>query len=71
VQEFWESVRAIVEMHVESYLSRELTSLTISFGCTGGQHRSVFMAAKMAHHLADRYPNVAVQLHHRELEWKE
>jgi len=70
VQEFWESVRAIVEMHVDSYLSRGLTSLTISFGCTGGQHRSVFMAAKMVDHLMDRYPNVAVQLNHRELEWK-
>jgi aminoglycoside/choline kinase family phosphotransferase len=67
VQEFWENVRGIVEAHIERYLYREFTSLTVSFGCTGGQHRSVFMARKLAGHLCTRYPHVAVQLVHGKL----
>jgi aminoglycoside/choline kinase family phosphotransferase len=71
VQEFWENVKGIVEMHVESFLTREFPSLAISFGCTGGQHRSVFMAGKLSDFLRTRFPHVKVQVTHRELQWKE
>jgi hypothetical protein len=64
VQEFWENVRGIVEAHVERYVERGFASLTVSFGCTGGRHRSVFLAAKLAAHLTARYPHVAVALRH-------
>lgn len=64
VQEFWESARAMVEPHVETYVGRGFSSLTVSFGCTGGQHRSVFMAEKLAAHLAARHPHVDVQVQH-------
>jgi len=64
VQEFWENVRGIVEAHVERYVERGFASLTVSFGCTGGRHRSVFMATKLAAHLAARYPHVAVGVRH-------
>lgn len=64
VQEFWESVRALVEPHVERYVARGFSSLTVSFGCTGGQHRSVFMAAKLAQHLAARHSHGDVRLRH-------
>jgi RNase adaptor protein for sRNA GlmZ degradation len=64
VQEFWESVRAMVEPHVETYVGRGFSSLTVSFGCTGGQHRSVFMAEKLAAHLAARHPHVDVRVRH-------
>lgn len=67
VQEFWESVRGIVDAQVEAYEARGYSSLTVAFGCTGGRHRSVFMAAKLARHLAQRHPHVGVKVRHRKL----
>jgi aminoglycoside/choline kinase family phosphotransferase len=67
VQEFWENVRGIVEPAVERYVERGFSSLTVSFGCTGGRHRSVFLAAKLAAHLAARCPHVAVRARHGKL----
>jgi len=68
VQEFWENVRGIVDQQVEAYDAREFDSLTVSFGCTGGQHRSVFMAEKLAGHLRERRPGVGVRLVHGRLD---
>ena len=67
VQEFWESVREMVDSHVEDYVNRGFESLTISFGCTGGQHRSVFMTEKLAAHIETAFPHVEVRVSHREL----
>ena len=67
VQEFWENVRAIVDMQVEDYVTRSFQSLTVTFGCTGGKHRSVFMARKLLSHLQTAYPHVEARLSHREL----
>jgi aminoglycoside/choline kinase family phosphotransferase len=67
VQEFFENVRGMVDMHLENYLSRAFDSLTVSFGCTGGRHRSVFMANKLAEHLRSRFPHVDPRVRHREL----
>mgnify|MGYP001573716438 FL=1 len=64
VQEFWGNVSDIVDAQVERYVERGFTSLTVSFGCTGGRHRSVFMAAKLAAHLSTRYPHVGVRVRH-------
>jgi aminoglycoside/choline kinase family phosphotransferase len=64
VQEFWANASGLVDAHVERYLERAFSSLTVAFGCTGGRHRSVFMAAKLAAHLHARYPHVAVRLQH-------
>jgi RNase adaptor protein for sRNA GlmZ degradation len=64
VQEFWENVRGMVDAHVERYVARAFSSLTVSFGCTGGRHRSVFMAAKLARHLRQRHPHVGVRVRH-------
>lgn len=64
VQEFWDNVRGIVEAHVEDYMERGLSSLTISFGCTEGRHRSVYFARKLARHLSDRYPQIDVRISH-------
>ena len=63
---FLEHVYGVVDPHVETFSSRGFTSLMVSFGCTGGQHRSVYCAEHLAHHLAERYPNVRVRLVHRE-----
>jgi hypothetical protein len=67
VLEFWENVRGIVDGHVEDYVDRSFKSLTISFGCTGGTHRSVYMARRLAMYLSRQYPQVGVRLKHMRL----
>jgi RNase adaptor protein for sRNA GlmZ degradation len=67
VLELWENVRAIVDSHVLDYVDAGRSSLTVSFGCTGGKHRSVFMARKLAKYLTRRFPNVEVRLIHEKL----
>jgi hypothetical protein len=64
--EFWENVRDLVERQVGVYLTRGFQSLSVYFGCTGGQHRSVYFAEKLAAHLRTYYPSVNVVLTHRE-----
>ena len=67
VQEFFENIRGVVDLHVKAYLERDFSDLSVAFGCTGGQHRSVFMAGKLADHIRHRFPTVTLQLSHREL----
>ena len=63
---FLEHVYGVVDPHVETYSKRGFTSLMVSFGCTGGQHRSVYCAEHMARHLEEKYPDIVVHLSHRE-----
>ena len=63
---FLDHVYALVDAHVERFLSRGFTHLQVSFGCTGGQHRSAYSAQHLAEHLVANYP-VKVHLIHREL----
>ena len=62
---FLESVYKLVDHHVERFIERDFTNLQVSFGCTGGQHRSVYCAEHLAKHLHEKY-NVKIQLIHRE-----
>lgn len=62
---FLDSVYKLADAHVERYLERGFTDLMFSFGCTGGQHRSVYSAEHLAHHLHKKY-GVKVELTHRE-----
>ena len=62
---FLDHVYALVDAHVERFLSRGFTHLQVSFGCTGGQHRSAYSAQHLAEHLVAKYP-VKVHLIHRE-----
>ena len=62
---FLEHVYALVDASVRKYLRRGFTSLCVSFGCTGGRHRSVYAAQHLARHLYDTF-GVEVDLHHRE-----
>jgi aminoglycoside/choline kinase family phosphotransferase len=64
--DFWRHARALIDRQVEEYLRRGFSSLTVSFGCTGGQHRSVYFAERLAAHARHEYPQVEVRLRHRE-----
>ena len=66
ITEFLSHVYGVVDPHVETYYRRGFTSLKVSFGCTGGQHRSVYCAEHLARHLASAYPEINVRLIHRE-----
>ena len=57
------SVFDIVDLTVEEYIKRGFESLQISFGCTGGQHRSVYAADAMARHLKNKF-KVKIELRH-------
>ena len=63
---FLDHVYGVVDPHVETFAGRGFTNLMVSFGCTGGQHRSVYCAEHLARHLAEKYPDVRVRLIHRE-----
>ena len=63
--EFLNSVFDIVDITVEDYLKRDFESLMISFGCTGGQHRSVYAADALARHLRNKF-KVKIELKHRD-----
>jgi aminoglycoside/choline kinase family phosphotransferase len=60
---FLNSVFDIVDTTVEEYIKRGFESLMVSFGCTGGQHRSVFAADELARHLKNKF-KVKVELSH-------
>lgn len=66
VQKFLEGVYSLVDQTVENYKSRNFTDLSVAFGCTGGRHRSVYCAERLAEHL--RSCGVHVEVHHRERE---
>ena len=62
-----EALDSPVDMSVDKYESRGYSHLMVSFGCTGGQHRSVYCAEKLALHLRESR-NVRISLWHRELD---
>ncbi len=69
VHQFLASVFSLVDTSVSEYQRRGFKSLSVAFGCTGGQHRSVYLAEQLAKRLSGRN-GVEVLLHHRELETK-
>ena len=65
ILQFLESVYRLADHHVKRYIQRGFTSLMFSFGCTGGQHRSVYSAQHLAEHLHNKF-GVEVIVNHRE-----
>ena len=67
--DFMNHTTGLVSINVEDYISRGFDQLTIAFGCTGGQHRSVYAANYMANFLQVRY-NLNVEVNHlNEKKW--
>lgn len=66
VQRFVDCAFNMVSPSVECYRRRGFSSLQIGFGCTGGRHRSVYCAQRLAERLASVYPDVRIELNHRE-----
>ena len=62
---FLEHAYALVDASVKRYMERGFSNLSVCFGCTGGQHRSVYSAQHMAEHLNKKF-GVKVELVHRE-----
>ena len=62
---FLDSVYKLADAHVRRYIQRGFTSLMFSFGCTGGQHRSVYSAQHLAEHLHEKF-GIEVRICHRE-----
>ena len=65
IGDFLSHVDVLVDAHVQRFLERGFTHLMVCFGCTGGQHRSVYSADHVARHLHEKF-GVNVHLTHRE-----
>lgn len=65
VEAFLEGAKQMVGPSIKKYLERNFTSLTVSFGCTGGQHRSVYCAERLAKWIFDSF-DCQVVINHRE-----
>ena len=66
ITKFLEHAYSLVDASVQRYKERGFTNLMVCFGCTGGQHRSVYSAEHLARHINEKF-NVKVELVHREL----
>ena len=64
---FLQHVYELVVPHVKRFIERKFTNLQVCFGCTGGQHRSVYCAEHLAEHLSAKY-DIKVTVTHRELD---
>jgi len=68
--DFLNSMFSVVDISVEEYIKRGFEHLTINFGCTGGQHRSVYAAEALARHLRNKF-KVKIELSHtNKANWK-
>ena len=66
--DFVNNAVGIVSPSIKRYLERGFTSLQVGFGCTGGQHRSVYCAEKFTEIISKKFPEITVKLIHREQE---
>jgi len=65
VTRFLSTIYPLADMHVANYIERGFTHLQFYFGCTGGQHRSVYCAEHLAKYIFSKF-GVRVELNHRE-----
>jgi UPF0042 nucleotide-binding protein len=65
--DFLKSVYSIVDKAIDKYSQRDFTNLIVSFGCTGGLHRSVYAAEAMVKRITEKFPNVLCEFNHNNL----
>jgi RNase adaptor protein for sRNA GlmZ degradation len=65
--DFLNSVYSIIDISVEDYIKRGFEHLVVNFGCTGGQHRSVYAAEALARHLKNKF-KVKIEVEHNNTE---
>ncbi|MFC2106747.1 phosphotransferase [Bacteroidota bacterium] len=65
VKDFIKPIKEIIDSAISNYIERDFNHLMISFGCTGGQHRSVYLAEKISEYIKQNHP-VIVSINHRE-----
>ena len=61
---FWRHVTALVDAHIANFRERNFSDFSVAFGCTGGQHRSVYFAERLAGHVRQGHPDVTTSVHH-------
>lgn len=66
---FLQNVKDLVGQSVENYLERDFSNLQVNFGCTGGQHRSVYCAEALNKYLKDKYGVKTILAHQNEINW--
>jgi aminoglycoside/choline kinase family phosphotransferase len=67
VNTFFEHVTALINMAIRNYTDRQFQHLMVSFGCTGGQHRSVYFAERLQKYLHKNYA-ISTELNHYNIE---
>jgi aminoglycoside/choline kinase family phosphotransferase len=70
VNDFFELTKSVVELSVKNYLDRKFTNLMVCYGCTGGQHRSVYFAERLQKYLKENYSLNVELTHHNENKWR-
>ena len=65
VFKFLDNAYELVDAHVQRFIERKFAHLMVSFGCTGGQHRSVYCAERLAEHLSKKF-DIDIKIIHRE-----
>lgn len=64
VVKYLTNVKALLGITVKNYLERDFEYLSVTFGCTGGQHRSVFFAEQIASYLTTKFSNISTTVNH-------
>ena len=64
ISEFLNGTFQVVDLTIEDFLERNFTNLEINFGCTGGQHRSVYSDDQMTEHIKNKFPKAEVKVEH-------
>lgn len=67
---FLNGIQIIIDQSIRAYIKRGFNQLMINFGCTGGQHRSIYAANKLTEHIKNKYKGLNVIVRHREQEMK-
>ncbi|MBP1673692.1 MAG: hypothetical protein H6Q25_1507 [Bacteroidetes bacterium] len=64
VDQFKQHIFQIIQLSIDNYLERKFNHLMVNFGCTGGQHRSIYFADSLAKKIKERYPQINIIVKH-------